>query len=115
MESLTSKTLVTVLTMALWATASIAATGEMPSVPVRPAEQNDSHSATAATPQAPLYALSRLEAQTVVGQAMTDQELKAVEGGASNAETVSGLYGALVFNLMWYDFADGLQRGYCGC
>jgi hypothetical protein len=114
MKSLTSKTSVAALAIALWATSSIAGTGEIFSVPVGQLE-TDTHSVMAATPPATLYALSRLDAQTVVGQAMTDQELKAVEGGASNAETVSGLYGALFFNLMWYDFADGVQRGYCGC
>jgi len=38
-------------------------------------------SATPATSPAPLYALHRLDAQSLAAQEMTDQELKAVEGG----------------------------------
>jgi bacteriocin-like protein len=48
----------------------------------------DTPSATSATAPVPLYALSRLEAETLAEQEMTDQELKAVEGGASMVEYI---------------------------
>lgn len=50
-------------------------------MPVSPAEQTGTHSVPAATSAAPLYALTHLDAQSLATQEMTDQELKAVEGG----------------------------------
>jgi len=80
MKTLTINTLVA-LSMALLMTPSMAATGELSPLPVSSAEQRDRHSVTAATAPVPLYALTRLDAQSLAAQAMTDQELKAVEGG----------------------------------
>jgi bacteriocin-like protein len=93
-------------------TASMAASAEL--FPVTPAEKLDSPIATAATSAAPLHALSRLDASKLTEQEMTDQELKTIEGGASNSEIANGLYGALT-NIGLHDFAEGMWRGYCGC
>jgi hypothetical protein len=81
MNSLANKTVLVALALTLWGTSSMAATGEGSLVPVSPAEQRDQHSVTAATAPVPLFALTRLDAQSLAAQAMTDQELKAVEGG----------------------------------
>ena len=80
MNSMANKTVLVALALTLWGTSSMAAAGELAPLPVSPAEQSDRHSATAATPTVPLYALSRLEVQSLGAQAMTDQELKAVAG-----------------------------------
>ena len=80
MKSLTIHTLVVAVALALSGTPSLAAM-ELSGQPVSPAEQRDRHSVTAATAPVPLYALTRLDAQSLAAQAMTDQELKAVEGG----------------------------------
>jgi hypothetical protein len=93
MESLMSKTLVAAFAMALWATSSIAATGEMSGVPVSPAEPDTQHAAVVTVP-APLHALNRLDTQSLAAQAMTDQELKAVEGGS--------IYSHMNNALTWY-------------
>ena len=82
MNSLANKTVLVASALTLWGTSSIAATGELSPLPVSPAEQSDRPSVTAATAPVPLYALTRLDAQTLAAQAMTDQELKAVEGGS---------------------------------
>ena len=74
----TIKTLVVAMVLG---TASVAAAAELSSVPVR---QKDTSSATATT-AAPLHALSRLDAQSLEAQEMTDEELKAVEGGTVTA------------------------------
>jgi hypothetical protein len=81
MKSLTKLTLVITVAVTLWSTAAMA--GEVSNLPVSSAAQSDRPSATTATSSVPLYAVSRLEAQTLADQAMTDQELKAVEGAAS--------------------------------
>ena len=81
MNSLANKTVLVALALTLCGTSSMAATGELSPLPVSPAEQRDRHSVTAATPTVPLFALTRLNAQSLAAQAMTDQELKAVEGG----------------------------------
>jgi hypothetical protein len=79
MKSLTIHTLVVAMALALCGTPSMAAT-ELSGQPLSQSEKHAT-SATAATYSAPLYAVSRLEAQTFADQEMTDQELKAVEGG----------------------------------
>ena len=94
MKTLTINTLVA-LSMALLMTPSMAATGELSPLPVSPAEQSDRHSVTAATAPVPLFALTRLDAQSLAAQAMTDQELKAVEGGWG---AIASLYRNLVAN-----------------
>jgi hypothetical protein len=76
MKSLRNNTLVMAVAMTLWATTSMA--GESSNLPVGSSEKDIT--ATAAS-SAPLHALSRLEDQTLADQEMTDQELKAVEGG----------------------------------
>jgi hypothetical protein len=77
MKSLAIHTLAMAVTITLWATTSMA--GEVSNLPTRSSEKH-STSATAPSP-APLFALSGLDAQTLADQRMTDQELKAVEGG----------------------------------
>ena len=84
MNSMANKTVLVALALTLWGTSSMAAAGEVSPVPVSSAEQRDRPSVTAATPTVPLFALTRLDAQSLAAQAMTDQELKAVEGGASS-------------------------------
>ena len=79
MKSLTIHIVAVALALAM-GTPSLAATGELSSQPVSQSEQ-DTLGRTAETATAPLYALSRLEAHTLAAQEMTDQELKAVEGG----------------------------------
>jgi hypothetical protein len=81
MNSMANKTVLVALALTLWGTSSMAAAGELAPLPVSPAEQRDRHSVTAATAPVPLFALTRLDAQSLAAQAMTDQELKAVEGG----------------------------------
>jgi bacteriocin-like protein len=116
MKSLANKTILVALAMALWGTSSsMAAGGVMSTVPVRQAEDKEMKSTTTATSILPLYALTALDEEILAAQEMTDQELKAVEGGMSNSESISQLSGALFFNLMWYDYLDGFSRGYCGC
>jgi len=95
MKTLTINTLGVALALTLWGTSSMAAAMELSGQPVSPAEQRDRPSATAATPTVPLYALTRLDAQSLAAQAMTDQELKAVEGGV-----VQG------FPRLHYDYVD---------
>jgi lactobin A/cerein 7B family class IIb bacteriocin len=112
MKALTIHTVVVAVALTLLATTSMAAM-EMSSLPINQLK-TDTHRATAATSSVPLYALNRFDAHTVAEQEMTDQELKAVEGGASNSEIANGLYGALS-NLGWNDFAEGMWKGYCGC
>jgi hypothetical protein len=80
MKSLTIHTLVMAVSFALCGTPSMAAT-ELSGQPMNQL-QNDTHSVMAPTPSAALYALNGLDAHTLAEQAMTDQELKAVEGGA---------------------------------
>jgi len=79
MKSLTIHTLI--VAVALLGTSSMAAAGELSTLTTNPTEQRDTHSANAATSAAPLFALSGLDAQSLADQEMTDQELKAVEGG----------------------------------
>ena len=88
----------------------MAATVELSSVPVSPAEQTDTHSATVATASAPLYTLSRLDAQTLADQEMTDQELKAVEGGRTLVDMQSGR----VYTGIYAAFMLGFYST-CGC
>jgi hypothetical protein len=90
MNSLANKTVLVALALTLWGTSSMAATGEGSLVPVSPAEQRDQHSVTAATAPVPLFALTRLDAQSLAAQAMTDQELKAVEGTYSPSRPPAG-------------------------
>lgn len=78
MNSLANKTVLVALALTLWGTSSMAAAVELSTA--NPAEQ-DTLRGTVATAPAPLYALTRLNAQSLAAQAMTDQELKAVEGG----------------------------------
>jgi hypothetical protein len=59
---------------------SFAATGEMSSMPVSSVQEKDTHRAAATTASAPLHALRHFDAETLKEQAMTDQEMKAVEG-----------------------------------
>jgi bacteriocin-like protein len=93
--------------MALLVTPVLAATGEVSPVPVSPADQTDTHKATEATSPAPFHALNRLDAQTLAEHEMTDQELKAVEGGfmIDPPEFGVDIYGA---------FLLGFWRT-CGC
>ena len=84
MKSLTIKTLAVALTLALLITPSLAVSGELSNLPVSLSEKN-THEATAATSSTALFALNRLDAQTLAEQEMTDQELKAVEGGMVTA------------------------------
>ncbi|MCM3902346.1 MAG: hypothetical protein ND866_11620 [Pyrinomonadaceae bacterium] len=86
MNSMANKTVLVALALTLWGTSSMAATGELSPLPVSPAEQSDRHSVTAATAPVPLFALTRLDTQSLAAQAMTDQELKAVEGGKASNE-----------------------------
>ena len=87
MNSMANKTVLVALALTLWGTSSMATAGELAPLPVSPAEQRDRPSVTAATPTVPLFALTRLDAQSLTAQAMTDQELKAVEGGQKIAFT----------------------------
>jgi hypothetical protein len=80
MKSLTIHTLVVAVALALSGTPSMAAM-EFSDQPVSSAADGDTYSATPATSTVPLYALSRLDAQTLAKQEMTEQDLKAVEGG----------------------------------
>jgi hypothetical protein len=89
MKSSTNKTVLVALAMALWGTSSMAAGGEMSTVPVRQAEDKEMSSATTATSPAPLHALNRLDAETIAGQEITDPELKTVEGGVSFSDLAS--------------------------
>src|SRR5262245_11218265 len=82
MKTLTIHTLVVAVAVALSGSPSMAAM-EMSSLPVNQSE-TDTHRATTTTSSVPLYALNRLDAETLAVQAMTDQELKAVEGGTLN-------------------------------
>jgi hypothetical protein len=86
MNSMANKTVLVALALTLCGTSSMAATGELSPLPVSPAEQSDRHRVTAATAPVPLFALTRLDAQSLAAQAMTDQELKAVEGGTASNE-----------------------------
>ena len=79
MKTLANKTVLVALAMAVWGTPALAATVELASLSVS-ASEKDTHRATAATAPTPLYALSRLDAETLAGQQMADQELKAIEG-----------------------------------
>ena len=110
MKSLTIHTLVVAVALTLWGTPSMAASGEVSSLPVSPAEK-DTTSATA-TSAAPLYALSGLDAQTLAAQAMTDQELKAVEAGQLDLEIG---HAVMVTGVDGIDsFLRGVSRG-CNC
>jgi bacteriocin-like protein len=73
MKSLTNNTLALAVAMTLWATVSMA--GEVSTLPMGTSEKD------AAASPAPFHALSRLDAQSLAAQEMTEQELKAVEGG----------------------------------
>jgi hypothetical protein len=73
-----NNTLVMAVAMILWATASMA--GEVSNLPIGSSEKDTINASAAASP-APLFALSGLDAETLAEQEMTDQELKAVEGG----------------------------------
>jgi hypothetical protein len=118
MKTLTIHTLAVALT--LWGTSSLAATVEVSSLPVTPADQTDTHKATEGTSAAPFHALNRLDAQTVAEQEMTDQELKAVEGGAGALMDVTvGTGGTTITTTLpndpaWNAFADGLGKGFLG-
>jgi hypothetical protein len=80
MKSLKTHTLVVAVALALWGTPALAVM-ELSDQPVSSIEDRDTHSPTSATSTIPLYALSRLDAQTLAAQEMTDQDLKEVEGG----------------------------------
>jgi bacteriocin-like protein len=88
------------------------AAGELASVPVISPEQSDIHSAILATSAAPLYALKSLDAETLTAQEMTDQELKAVEGGEVIYVDgrLIGQGGAWVY----YDLTDYFLMGFYG-
>jgi hypothetical protein len=79
MKSGTIYTLAVAMALTFSAT-SFAATGELSSIPVSSVQQKDTHRAAATIASAPLYALRHLDAKTLTEQAMTDQEMKAVEG-----------------------------------
>jgi hypothetical protein len=72
MKPLMNNTLAMAVAITLWATASMAGEVSISS------SEKDPISATAA---APYFALTHLDAKTLAEQQMTDQELKAVEGG----------------------------------
>jgi hypothetical protein len=76
MKALTTHTIVVALALALCGTPSMA--GEVSNLPV---SSSDKDITAAAASPSPLYALNRLDTQSLAAQAMTDQELKAVEGG----------------------------------
>jgi hypothetical protein len=76
MKPVTIHTLVVAVTLALSGTTSMAA--QLAGQPLSQSEKQTT-SATETSP-APLFALSGLDAQTLAEQAMTDHELKAVEG-----------------------------------
>jgi lactobin A/cerein 7B family class IIb bacteriocin len=80
MKPLTIHTLVVAVALALWATPALAVM-ELSDQPVSSIEDRDTHSAVSPTSTIPLYALSRLDAQTLAAQEMTEQDLMEVEGG----------------------------------
>ena len=92
MKSLMNNTLAVAVAMTLWATAAMA--GEVPNVPVDTAKQTDISSITGGTSTAPFHALSSLDTQSLATQELTDQELKAVEGGS--------IYSFMSNALTWY-------------
>jgi hypothetical protein len=94
MKSLTTKTLVVALSLTLCWTPSMAAV-EFSGQPLSQSEK-DTRSAAAATSAAPFYALNRLDAQTLAEQQMTDQELKATEGGLVLIAIIIPLVGLLL-------------------
>jgi bacteriocin-like protein len=92
MKSLTIHTLVVAVAMTLWATTSMA--GEVSNLSMGSSEE-DTISAVVATSPAPLHALSRLDTQSLAEQEMSDQELKAIEGGAPINDGRTTYYGTL--------------------
>jgi hypothetical protein len=84
MKTLTINTFVVALSLSLCWTPSMAAAA----FSGQSVNQSEQHtiSATAAPSPTPFYALNRINAQSLAAQAMTDQELQAVEGGASMVE-----------------------------
>ena len=86
MKSLTFHTLVMALALALSGTTSKAT--DLSNLPENPTEQRDTLSANTGTLPTSLHALRNLDAQSLAAQVMTDQELKAVEGGRSTSYLV---------------------------
>ena len=80
MKLLTIRTLAIVIVLALSVNPSVAGT-DLYGQPVSSAVDRDTDSVTPEASMPPLYALSRLEAQNLAEQELTDQELKEVEGG----------------------------------
>ena len=104
MKSLTNNTLMMAMAMTLWATASMA--DEVSNLPMNSLEK-DTVSASAAAYPAPLHALSHLDAQILGDQVQTEQELKAVGGGAGN-----------IYDAFLEGFREGYLFSYCaanGC
>jgi hypothetical protein len=83
MKSLRNNTLVMAVAMTLWATTSMA--GEVLKLSVGSSEI-DTHRAAVASSTTSFHALSRVDAQTLAEQEMTDQELRSVEGGMTLVE-----------------------------
>jgi len=81
----------------------MAAAGELSTA--TPAEQTDTHHTTAATSPVPLHALSRLDTQSLAAQEMSEQELKAVEGGTMPGFTLPAGDG-------WVAFGAGIVAGF---
>jgi hypothetical protein len=76
MKSLTINTLLVAAALALSVTPSMAASVET----ANPGEESDRHRVTGAASSAPFHALSRLDAQSLEEQKMTNEELQAIEG-----------------------------------
>ena len=94
MKSLTIHTLVVALSLSLCWTPSMAA-AEFSGQPLSEPEKQ-TISANPAISGAPLYALHRLDAQSLAAQEMTDQELKATEGGLVVIAIIGILIGPLL-------------------
>ena len=93
MKSLRNNTLVMAVAMTLWASASMA--GELSNLPVSSSEK-DQISATSAASSPLLHALNRLDARSLAEQEMTDEELKAVEGGLVVPNIIAVLFALLI-------------------
>jgi hypothetical protein len=94
MKSLTINTLLVAVALAVSVTPSLAM--DVSSMPVSLVDK-EMQNARATTSVAPLHALSRLDGESLAGQEMTDQELKAIEGGTWTRYTFGIALGPLLY------------------